>query len=240
MVIQFEVSFITREGERKSGPLATLWRLIESYEVDIFEVSLSRITEDFLNYMATAHIPLAEQTDFVLMAAKLIYYKSKMLLPTSSYDLEDEPVDVLPKELVEQLLEYKRYQKAAELLRELEQKTNLALFREPSWGQYEKDLDFLRVDLISFLKAFREFLERKEKEKPLFFEEESVTTEEMMDFLRERLFLYPEISFFRLCQNFSLMKAIVLFLAILELIRLREIQIEQKEAMADFIIRRYA
>ncbi|HMY11126.1 MAG TPA: hypothetical protein PKC74_05860, partial [Turneriella sp.] len=69
---RFQVEFHTRAGSEQKGPLAVLWGLIESYEVDVFSVSLSRITADFLHYMSTAQISLDEQADFTQTAARLL------------------------------------------------------------------------------------------------------------------------------------------------------------------------
>ncbi|MCS6984960.1 MAG: segregation/condensation protein A [Leptospiraceae bacterium] len=235
----FEVVFTTRRGESKSGPLAVLWKLIESYEVDIFSVSLSRITEDFLHYMMTKPIPLEEESDFAIMATRLIYYKSKMLLPTAVFEAKEEPQDILPLELVEQLLEYKRYQQAAELLRELEAKTNLSLKRPPVWELYEQEISYLHVDLLSFLKAFRQFLERREQKEILEVVEEEVSVEDMILFLREKLARESVLSFFETCLTLSFVRALLLFLALLELVRLGEIKVYQKEPFHDIEISAY-
>lgn len=234
----FQVEYTTRIGEHHTGPLATLWRLIESYEVDIFEVSLSRITEDFLLFMNPAVTTLHDQADFALMAARLIYYKSKMLLPNPGFE-EDQDIDVLPMALVEQLLEYKRFQQAAEGLRELEESARLSFSRAPSWGEYEADLEFLQVDLLSFLKAFREFLDRKEGEQPMLIEEDEATVEDLIEVLRSKIILVQRLSFFNLAQKYSTLRCILLFLALLELIRLNEVSVTQNQQMADIIITPY-
>ncbi|MBN8222299.1 MAG: segregation/condensation protein A, partial [Spirochaetes bacterium] len=163
---RFQVAFQTRAGSEQKGPLGVLWALIESYEVDIFAVSLSRITNDFLGYMAVAEISLEEQAEFTHTAARLIFYKSRQLLPNAAIG-DDTPPDTLPYELVEQLLEYKKMQQAAAEMRLLEERSQLRLTREPGWSAFEQELDYLEVDLISFLKTFRDFLEREEKARPM-------------------------------------------------------------------------
>ncbi|MCB1200453.1 MAG: segregation/condensation protein A [Leptospiraceae bacterium] len=227
-----QVRFTDREGTEKTGPLGLLWQLIEVYEVDIFEVSLSRITNDFILWLQQNEVPLDDRTDFAAMAARLIYYKSKMLLPNPGFEENQEP-DSLPLELVEQLLEYKRFQQASELLRELEEKSKLSFSPENRWNEYEEGLDYLHVDLLSFLKSFQGFLQRVEREKPMQIEEESVTIEEMMDYLITTLEKLSAFSFFEIISNFSQIKMIVCFLAILELIRLRTIRVSQSALMDD-------
>ncbi len=232
----FQVAFITRDGNAENAPLEYLWKLIESYEVDIFEVSLSRITDDFIAYMKSGSITLEEQSDFVFMAARLIYYKSRLLLPNPGFE-EDEENDFLPLELVEQLLEYKRFQAAAEKLSALEAATQFSFPREQTWSQYEEDLDFLEVDLISFLKAFRGFLEREQKKRPLKIEEEEVTVQEMMLYW-DSLFDQKgsQLSFFAELGTFSRMRIVASFLAVLELARLKRCFLTQDAQYTDILL----
>ena len=173
---RFQVAFSTRAGSEQKGPLAILWTLIESYQVDIFSVSLSRITHDFIGYMEQTPISLEEQADFTHTAARLLFYKSRLLLPNAVIG-EDTPPDTLPYELVEQLLEYKKMQAAALEMRQLEERAQLRLTREAGWGHFEQDGDYLEVDLLSFLRTFRDFLEREEKSRPMQIHDETITVE---------------------------------------------------------------
>lgn len=231
----FLVSYKNREGEEDSGPLELLWRLIHSYEVDIFDVSLTRITTDFLAYMKEHNIAIEEESDFALMATRLVYYKSKLLLPNPPP--EEEVMDYLPLELVEQLLEYKRYQITSEYFRELESSQIKSATRLPSWNEYEHEIEFLQVDFMSFLKAYQVFLETKEKEKPMSIAGEEVDLEQISSLLRETLKQSPEISFFHFVQDFSLLKLVTSFFAMLELTRLREIDIFQNHLFSDILIK---
>jgi segregation and condensation protein A len=228
----FQVAFQTRAGQLQYGPLAVLWKLIESYEVDIFSVSLSRITEDFLHYMATSQMSLEEQADFAQTAARLIFYKSRLLLPNAVIS-EDTPPDRLPYELVEQLLEYKKMQQAAEEMRRLEERSQLRLTREPQWSAFESDIDFLEVDLIAFLRTFRDFLLRDEKSRPMQIQDESISIEEMMEYMMSRLVGCAEASFFRSVTGFSLARIIACFLALLELAKQKVIVLRQDEWLGD-------
>lgn len=229
---RFQVAFHTRAGSEQRGPLAVLWGLIESYEVDIFSVSLSRITADFLNYMATAQISLDEQADFTQTAARLLFYKSRLLLPNAVIG-EDTPPDKLPYELVEQLLEYKKMQQAAEEMRRLEERSQLRLTREPMWSAYETDSDYLEVDLLSFLKTFRDFLEREAKSRPMQIEDETISAEEMMDYMMSRLIGDTQASFFRSVTGFSIARIIACFLALLELAKQKLVILRQDEWLGD-------
>lgn len=228
----FQVAFHTRAGSEQKGPLAVLWGLIEGYEVDIFGVSLSRITEDFLRFMAQAEISLEEQADFTQWAARLIFYKSRQLLPNAAIEDDTSP-DTLPYELVEQLLEYKKMQQAAEGMRELEERSQLRIMRDSSWGAFEGELDYLEVDLISFLKTFREFLEREEKSRPMQIADETISVEEMVEYLKTKLLGDGEASFFRAVTGFSIPRIIACFLALLEMAKQKWITLKQDTALAD-------
>ena len=231
----FEVAFTTREGGEKKGHLELLWSLIESYEVDIFEVSLKRITDDFILYMQTANLDIETSANFAEMAARLIYYKSKLLLPDPGFEEEYED-DVLPLELVDQLLEYKKFQQAAMVLRQFEEQANLSFSRQQSWNDYVEDTKFVDVDLVRFLKVFQDFLVRAEKSKPIEIEEESFTVEELMKEMLEYLQQTSIFSFFEYIQDKSLLRCVGYFLAILELTKQNFIDIEQSEMFDDITI----
>ena len=228
----FRVSFFTREGHAQEGPMALLWKLIESYEVDIFEVSLSRITEDFIQYIRTAAVTLEEESDFALMASRLLNYKSKQLLPNPGFETDHEP-DALPPELVDQLLEYKKFQMAADWLREIEESAQMSYSIDSRWEEYEKDLDYLQVDMVSFLKVFKEFMLRSEQSAMMEIEEEDISIEVVMEELAAMVMRENRVSFFNYVQGVSLFRLIVVFLAVLELVRLKSIRAVQKELFQD-------
>lgn len=232
----FLISYKNREGAILSGPLEVLWKLITGYEVDIFEVSLSRITIDFIDYMKHNNIPLEEESDFALMAARLLYYKSKLLLPNPAFEEEEEIIDQLPLELVEQLLEYKRFQMSSEYFKDLEEARHRTLGRKASWSEYEEGMEFLKIDLLSFLKAYQEFQIKEEKSKPMQIESEEVDLEEVTEALRSALRKSAQISFFNFIRGFSLLRLVASFFAVLEMTRLREIEIIQQELFHDIVI----
>jgi segregation and condensation protein A len=215
--------------------MALLWKLIEMYEVDIFEVSLSRITEDFVKHIKQANVPLDEESDFALMATRLLHYKSRQLLPNPGAPAEEEP-DSLPFDLVDQLLEYKKFQMAAEYFKEIEEKTNMHYYRDPEWNSYETGLDYLHVDLVSFLKVFKEFLNAKEKVTVMQLEEDDVTIETMMQEIIQKIKNIDKLYFLKFISGFTIMRMVVSFLAILELVRLNVVLVAQSEIYSDIEI----
>jgi len=228
----FRVLFITRDGDQQEGPLGLLWKLIESYEVDIFEVSLTKITGDFISYIQNSSVELAEETEFALMASRLLFYKSRLLLPNPSMEMETEQ-DRLPLELIDLLLEYKKFQLAAETLRNLEETASTVLTRETSWNEFEEGIDLLEVDLKSFLITFREFLLRAEKARPMEIEEELISMDEVLEKFREDLRANGTLMFLQYVEGETILRIVITFLAVLELAKLKFITIMQSTAFGD-------
>src|SRR5699024_9634001 len=123
------------------GPLALLLHLINQYEIDIYEIPLAEITEQYMQYIHTiTKFEFNIAIEYLVMAATLIAIKSEMLLPT--LDLPDEEIDEYmedPKEeLIKRLVEYKKYKNAAENLKEKEKEANQIFTRSPK--VFEEDI----------------------------------------------------------------------------------------------------
>ncbi|GIX41117.1 MAG: segregation and condensation protein A [Leptospiraceae bacterium] len=235
----FIVKWKGPDGEME-GPLYVLWQLIESYQVDIFEVSIHRITEDFLNFIQKAkELKIELASSFALMASRLLYYKSKALLPDPGY--EDEEQEKLPPEIIQQLLEYKKFQQVAETLREIEELSEGIFTRQNDQTLIEVEETYHINDLIQ---AYINFIKRKEKqtkhkEDHLEINLENFTIEEKIEYTRQLLNKTTYFAFHELFEDpyhISLFEFIVAFLAILELARLNEIVIEQKEIFGPIYI----
>jgi segregation and condensation protein A len=236
---EFIIKWKGPNGEME-GPLYVLWQLIESYQVDIFEVSIHRITEDFLNFIKKAkELKIELASSFALMASKLLYYKSKALLPDPGF--EDEEQEKLPPEIVQQLLEYRKFQQAAEVLKEIKELSEGVFSRQNDQTLVEIEESYNINDLIQ---AYINFLKRKEisqtqKEKHLEINLENLTVEQKIEDIRKILENTTYFAFHELFENpynISVFEFIVVFLAILELARLNEIIIEQKEIFGPIYI----
>jgi len=236
---EFIIKWKGPNGEME-GPLYVLWQLIESYQVDIFEVSIHRITEDFLNFIKKAkELKIELASSFALMASKLLYYKSKALLPDPGF--EDEEQEKLPPEIVQQLLEYRKFQQAAEVLKEIKELSEGVFSRQNDQTLVEIEESYNINDLIQ---AYINFLKRKElsqsqKEKYLEINLENLTVEQKIEDIRKILEITTYFAFYELFENpynISVFEFIVVFLAILELARLNEIIIEQKEIFGPIYI----
>ncbi len=234
----FPVSWMNSEGEPEQGPLYVLWELIESYRVDIFEVSLNRITEDFLQFLQRAgELQIELASSFTVMASRLLYYKSRALLPDPGFEEADDDAR-LPPELVQQLLEYRKFQFAAERLGELDESTAGMLTRKtglvPDVGP--DGSEWLDVSLVDLIQAYSSVLNRatdgeepEEDEYEVELEEHSV--EDKIQYLRGLLvdaqsFAFEEL--FENIQEMSRVEIVATFLALLELTRQGEVILRQK------------
>jgi len=220
------------------GPLDLLLHLIRKNEVDIYDIPIASITQQYLDTLEIMReLDVNIAGDFVFMAATLIHIKSKMLLPPPHEDgVEDELGD--PRdELVARLLEYQRYKEAAQMLYErqtlrsamwLRSETAVASLLESDAQAQEELLD---VDLFELLTAFRSVLERINRRKDIKFERETVTVEEMIQILTAKVAPGTNISFEQLFDDVTTRALlIVTFLALLELVRLRVLRVYQTKA----------
>lgn len=215
------------------GPLDLLLHLIERNELDITEVSLLQVTEQYLGYLRSAdEINLGALADFVAIGARLLLLKSRALLPIEEEQLEFEEDE--PEDLVKALREYRRFKEAAEFLRERD--TGHQTYRRevaPPEVTLPTGLD--RVTLDSLVDVLREVMDRLPDEEPTG----TVMTERVR--LRDRLSSLVELldrdgrtSFRRLVEHAtSRVSVIVDFMAVLELIKSRYLEATQSERFGD-------
>ncbi len=217
------------------GPLDLLLYLIKKNHINIYDIPISLIVEqykEFLAFMKALDVNIAG--DYLVMLAELLKIKSKMLLPCKSQESEEEEEDPR-KDLVKRLLEYEKFRKAANFLREKES-AYINLYRNSF--EFPKEI-YLEVSVFDLIKAFKSTF--KDVPRELFFEivRDEFTIEEKM---HDLLHLFVEKKMITLEEFFSKAKnkleIIVIFLALLELIRLREIVAFQKEPFGPIFISR--
>ena len=209
------------------GPLDLLLHLIQKNEMEITDVSIAAITEQYLEYLNLMEmLDLDVASEFLVMAATLLYLKSQSILPVAASDESHTFKD--REELVKQLLEYKQFKEAAQAL------DHYATNREKIHGRtvdpYADGEDLrdvqIKATLFDLLSAFKYVTEREFAFDDYYEEiqEEQVTVEDKIDFLERRLNDGEQIRFDELFPKFaSKLERIVTFLAILELIRLQRI-----------------
>lgn len=237
------------------GPLDLLYHLIEKNEIDIYDIPIASLTEQYLAYLDAAEDrDMDGMSEFLLMAATLLEIKSKMLLPKPKTEEEEGPDP--REELVQRLLEYKKIKDATETLREREEDAALFFFKEADASveklreQPPQELDDILagITLDDLHEAFLQVMARQEtkvdKVRSSFrsVQKDLFTISEKMEYIRDLLILRPYgttafHTIFR--ENAGKMEKVVTFLALLELIKQKEVQISQERNFGEILIRKY-
>jgi len=214
------------------GPLDLLIHLIRSNEVNVYDIPIALITEQYLSYLALMQeLNLDVAGEFLVMAATLIHIKSRMLLPRPDPTQDDQPED--PREaLVRRLLEHQKYKAAAELLHERETVRSAQFMRpdarvaDAAGDEYEPELE---VDLFSLLAAFKGVLERASRRPRMVLPPEEIPIETRIEQLLARLSETEACGFEDLFADGDGSRSfvIVTFLALLEMIRLKLVRVYQ-------------
>lgn len=218
------------------GPLDLLLYLVKREEVDIFDIPIARVAEQFLAYLNVMQLIDVEATgDFLVMAATLMEIKSKLLLPRT-----DEPVgdDADPRlELVRQLLEYKKFKDAAQLLEAQAQRQMSRLTRHPVETPAAPDLaqqPVRRVELWDLVSAFSRLMRETAALAPQQIVVDDTPVQVYMEQIVQQLAGAPRLPFSALfTPPYTRGRLLGLFLAILELIKANEIVVDQPEPFAE-------
>ena len=215
------------------GPLDLLLYLIRKNEVNIYDIPIAVITEQYLAYIELMQeLNLDVAGEFLVMASSLIHIKSRTLLPRPDPSQEDESEEDPREALVRRLLEHQRYKAAAELLHERETLRSAQFMRpdarvaDAAGDDYEPELE---VDLFSLLAAFRGVLERANRRPTMVLPPDQISIEDRMQQLLGRLSETEACGFEDLFNDGDGSRPfmIVTFLALLEMIRLKVIRVFQ-------------
>ena len=224
------------------GPLDLLLYLIKRDEVDIYDITLERITAQYLEYMdAFQVLDLEVAGEFVVMAANLIYLKSRALLPVAVQPPEEETEEEDPRwELVRQLLEYKKFKEAAAHLHDRELKQEGLFPRVPEKPETTAERPLGDVSVFDLIGAFNSILKRinqKENVREIF--EENYTVGDKIDLILKMIAHGVALKFTELFSDAaSRAEIVVTFLALLELIRLKQLRVVQEEPFGEIEVRR--
>jgi segregation and condensation protein A len=229
---------ITIRLEAFEGPLDLLLHLIKIEEVDIWNIPIARITEQYLEYiqiMKDLNINLAGE--WLMMAATLIYIKSRMLVPQEPKIEGQAEEDEDPRqELVYQLLEHQKFKNAAEMLYTREEIEN-AVWNKPPSEALDDGTEVVAVTLFEILRAFHEVVLRFESQHSMEVAQEEVSVEQKIVDIRKRFLVHDKLLFSSFFSEITSKKHLIaLFLALLELVRLKEIWIYQKKAFDEIHI----
>lgn len=222
------------------GPLDLLLYLIKKDEVDVYDVTIERITQQYLDYMdAFSVLNLDIAGEFVVMAANLIYIKSRTLLPANVQPPEEEAEEDDPRwELVRQLVEYKKFKDAASHLakREVEQSNRFARLPEKEAAPERPLGDVSVFDLIGAFNNLLKKLNHRDDLREIF--EENYTVSDKIDLIAKMISDGVALRFHELfSETASRAEIVVTFLALLELIRLKMVKAVQEGAFGEIELR---
>jgi len=214
------------------GPMDLLLHLIDREQVDIYDIPIARITDQFIQHIEVIKtISLDEAGEFIAMAATLMVIKMKMLMPSHGEEEDGEEED--PRaELVRKLIEYRRFKDAAEALQQQETERRSYHLRQTRFP-YTGDLDLepkLRIEMFDLLSALAGIFDRMQSRHVHDIIRESFTVEEKMSLIEEKVGSGGTVRFEDLFSGDSIkMEVIVTFIAILEMVKRGRLNFMQTE-----------
>jgi segregation and condensation protein A len=226
------------------GPLDLLLYLIRKDEVEITDIPIGTITNQYMEYLSLMRLlDLDIAGEFIVMAATLMMIKSRMLLPVEERVIDDDEEEDDPRwDLVRQLVEYKKFKDAALHLHIMELDREHVYDREGANIQLEKDADksLQDVSIFDLISAFNEALQNVPQESLTEIFAEEFTVAQKIDDVMKRMKDNHRVS---ISEVFSQMRSrsevVCTFLAVLELIKLKHIAIVQEEVFGEIIIERH-
>lgn len=220
------------------GPLDLLLHLIEGRELDITKVSLAEVTDQYLEYISQLdQLEPEKLADFLVIAAKLLLIKSRMLLPQPPAEPDDEEEDV-GDELVRRLIEYRRFKSAAQQLRFREEQGLRAHVRLVPPPHPERTVSLESVSLDALLEAVRQaMVSQTTSSADEVIAPVQISLPEKIAHLESLLTQHGHFSFNRVLeQATSRMEIIVTFLALLQLMKRRRVLVEQRKLFGDIVV----
>ena len=221
------------------GPLDLLLFFIQRDELDIHNIPISKITNEFIeyvNYMQVLDLEFAGE--FILMAATLIQIKAKMMMFRKD-EITEEEED--PRyELVKRLLEYKRYKDASSEIQTIEEESRKSFIRSDFGGDYridesvEEDMSIQNLTLYTLLKAYKYAMEHQPKEVVHNIMRLNVSIDEQIEFIHSECSKSEYVSFLKLISGMEKIRIVVTFIAILEMIKNEIIGIRINDSITDF------
>lgn len=229
------------------GPFDLLVYLIENAEMSIYDIQISEITRQYLEYIEyMQEMNLDMASEFLVLAATLIEIKSKMLLPGIKKDEKEIDPEDPRSELVQKIIEYKKYKNAAEILGANEEINSKIYFKPQEdlslYINTDKQEEFVDLDFEQFLKAFSFFLQKKKKISDIHkkygkVKREKITIEERIDYIKNYFREKTRLSFSKLIRyDCDRQEIIVTFIAMLELIRQNFLKVKQHIIFGEIIL----
>lgn len=236
-IAKYEVSIDAFEG-----PLDLLLHLMKQAKISIYEVKISEITQQYLDYIqAMEQLELEIASEYLVMAATLIEIKSKSLLPKQKVEIESDYEEDTEESLIQRLIEYKRYKEATYWFKALEEEQN-QVYNKPAidFSEYMEDEHRLPPTghVQQLLRAFEKMMRRQQMEKPLNTKIVStpLSVESRMEELSRTLKYKKRVPFPTLFTTFDREYIIITFLALLELVKSGDIKLVQSSYYEDCLI----
>lgn len=225
------------------GPLDLLLHLIKKDNISIYDINLSDLTNQYLEFirnMETMNLDIA--SEYLVMAAELIVMKSKALLPKSEFDTEDDYEEDPREQLIKRLVDYQHYKEISEKLKNLEENRSEIYTKIPQdLTEYIDKKELLikyNISIDDIVNAMDQFVIRKDIEKPLSttITKKGISIIEKSREIKDILKTKKKISFHELFDANSKLEIIITFLAILELAIKKQIILKQEKNFEDIII----
>jgi len=219
------------------GPIDLLLHLIKESQMDILNIEIVLLTDQYLNYIKSMEeINLVIASEYLVIASELTFLKSKHLLPIKEENQDEEYIEA-KENLVNRLLEYKQYKEVTKDFKDLEEKRKEIFTKIPSNLNEYKASDITLgqdISLEDLLVAFQKFLERKKYEEPLSTKitTKEISLEERTQTIKSILKERKRVEFFELFDNISKPYVVITFLSILEMAKKNELIIVQENNFA--------
>ena len=223
------------------GPLDLLLHLIKEKNVDIYDISIEEITKSYLDYinkMEELNINIA--SSYLVMAAELMEIKSKSLLPKVESEEDNEEEEVSRENLINKLVEYKKYKEMTDVFKELEINRNNIYIKPPeNINNYvNNEIYNEEIEIDKLVEAMRNFLNRKELEKPLKTKitNKEYSVKERKNSIRNIIRNKKRVEFTELFEEYNKSYIAVTFLSVLELAKEHELKISQDKNFDNIFI----
>ncbi len=226
------------------GPLDLLLTLIQQEKVDIYDIPIARIADQFVEAVQQmGSLDMEVTSEFLVLAAQLLYIKSRDLLPKPPKNEQEQNEEEDPRqELVERLIAYRAYKHAAQLLETMETSSGRSYYREVDveglLADVEPEDPLMGVSFEDLWQAFCQVIERAEKgEEIRHVEPDEIAIEVMLKDVLRRVILHPDgMRFAQLMRIGSRMEIVVSFLALLELLKSGKVRAEQPARLSDIML----
>ena len=222
------------------GPLDLLLHLIKEGNTDIFDINISVITDKYLEYInKEKEININVSSEYLVMAAELMYLKSRSLLPNENKKEEEADEEVTRENLINRLVEYQRYKELTGTFKELERERKNIYIKSPEKVSEYVEMHYDKESSVDeLLNAFRMFLNRKELDKPLetTIAKKEYSVKDRKKKIRNILSSKKEVSLEELIDDYSRPYLVVTFLSILEMVKEKDVNIKQDRNFGKILI----